>query len=80
MSTLTEADRKRLKLMGLDKRGRSAFFQGKRKDVSKGNFEKHVCFNCGKWCDCWLEHCNHVTCSLVNLPCCTSPETAARMK
>ncbi len=79
MGELTAEDRKGFQLMGLDPRGRAKFFQGQRKQVGR-NFTRHVCYLCGKWVDCWLDRCNHVTCSLVGLECCEPKETALTMK
>ncbi len=77
MSGLTEADKKRLRLMGISKHARPAFFQGRRKDVSAGNFERHCCYLCGGWRPCEMEKCTHAVCVRV-LPCCDSTAGAKR--
>jgi hypothetical protein len=66
--SLTEDDKKRLKLMGITKAARSPFFQGKRIDVNP-NFSHHVCYICGKWWPCEMEQCSHAVCVRV-MPCC----------
>lgn len=66
---LTEADKKRLQLQGISKGARHPMFQGKRKDVSEGNFERHVCYLCGLWRPCEMGRCTHAVCVRV-LECC----------
>lgn len=66
---LTEADQKRLKLLGISKGARHPMFQGRRKDVSTGNFSHHCCYLCGAWLPCEMEKCTHAVCTRV-LKCC----------
>lgn len=66
---IDEALAKKLRLLGITKAARSPFFQGKRKDVSAGNFERHCCFLCGTWLPCEMEKCTHAVCVRV-LKCC----------
>lgn len=65
---LTDADKKRLQLQGLDPRARGAFFNGSRKDVT-ANYSAHVCYICGTWHPCVMERCTHA-CAVHVLPCC----------
>ena len=59
---------KKLRLLGIDKRARSAFFNGHRTDRF-ANHAAHVCVLCGSWHPCWMERCTHA-CSIHVLPCC----------
>lgn len=73
--SLTAEDQKRLRLQGISKAARHPMFQGRRKDVSAGNFERHVCYACGRWADCEMEKCTHAVCVRM-LPCCDPKQSA----
>ncbi len=75
---IDEALAKKLRLQGISKAARHPIFQGKRKDVSMGNFAQHVCYLCGIWRSCELEKCTHAVCVRV-LPCCDT-ESGKRRK
>ena len=75
--SLTEADRKRLKLQGISKGARHPMFQGRRKDVSAGNFEYHGCWFCGKRFPCELAKCNHAVFSRIG-SCCDRKEVTEK--
>ncbi len=66
---LTEADKKRLRLQGIDKRARGAFFNGRRKDVSGANYSEHSCYICGGTFPCEMEKCTHAVYVRIG-PCC----------
>ncbi len=69
LSLLSLTDQKRLRLQGIDKRARDAFFNGRRKNTKRGNFTNHCCYLCGVWRECEMEVCNHAVCVRV-LECC----------
>ena len=53
--------------------------QGRRKDVSAGNFTHHCCYLCGQWLPCEMEKCTHAVCVRI-LPCCDpKPKPEARV-
>lgn len=66
---IDEALAKKLRLQGITKAARHPIFQGKRKDVSAGNFSAHCCHTCGTWMPCEMEKCNHAVCTRI-LSCC----------
>ncbi len=66
---IDEALAKKLRLQGISKHARHPMFQGRRKDVSAGNFTHHCCFFCGRWAPCEMEKCTHAVCVRV-LSCC----------
>lgn len=67
--TLTAEDQKRLKMKGISKGARHPMFQGRRKDVSAGNFTEHACYLCGLRYPCELAKCDHAVYSRIG-PCC----------
>ncbi|HLZ39435.1 MAG TPA: hypothetical protein VKQ11_00640 [Candidatus Sulfotelmatobacter sp.] len=57
---MTPELKKKLRLQGIDKRARGAFFNGRRKDVSGANFSEHGCYLCPNTFPCELgENCDH---------------------
>ena len=68
-AAMTPELQKRLKMQGISKGARHPMFQGRRKDVSAGNFTHHVCYLCGEWRPCEMERCTHAVVVRV-LPCC----------
>ena len=66
---IDEALAKKLRLQGISKHARHPMFQGRRKDISAGNFTHHCCFLCGQWLPCEMEKCTHAVCVRI-LPCC----------
>jgi len=60
---------KKLKLQGISKHARPAFFQGKRKDVKGAHFSEHSCYLCGGTFPCEMDECNHAVYVRIG-PCC----------
>jgi len=69
---MTPELQKTLRLKGLDKRARGAFFNSKRKAKSQrpaerwtGNYERHTCAVCGRSAACEMDRCTHAVCVRV---------------